>query len=188
MEPNEKQALRLEWIDPAELEANPLNFRRHPVCQREAITDVIDQVGWASALLFNERTGRLIDGHLRKETYTGKGKVPVLIGSWSEEQEKVILATLDPIAGLASVDATTLNQLLHEIDITSPALMQMLDELATLNGIVPGVDGGGDSGGGSEDPAEEKYQILVDFDSKTELESVLRELKQRGLKARRLAG
>src|SRR4051794_23230836 len=93
--------LRLEWVDPAELKANDFNWRRHPPGQVAALSAVIEEVGWAGALLYNERTGRLIDGHARKELFEGKGKVPVLIGSWDEVAERKILATLDPLGALA---------------------------------------------------------------------------------------
>ena len=80
-EPN----LRLEWRDPSELEDNPANWRTHPPAQAAALSAVIDKVGWAGACLFNEATGRLIDGHLRKEVLTDRlrdktltGKIPVL--------------------------------------------------------------------------------------------------------------
>src|SRR5260370_41634912 len=91
-------ALRLEWRSPAELAANPANWRRHPETQIAALTDVITEVGWAGACLYNERTGRLIDGHARQKIALAQGtdKVPVLIGDWTEEQEAKILATLDP--------------------------------------------------------------------------------------------
>jgi len=96
--------LRLEYLDPAQLASNPGNWRTHPAKQVSALRDVIDQVGWAGTLLFNERTKRLIDGHARKELWKGKGKVPVLIGSWSEAEEKLILATLDPLSAMATTD------------------------------------------------------------------------------------
>jgi DNA modification methylase len=122
--------LRLEWIDPAELDANPANWRRHPPEQTTALADVIGEVGWAGALLYNERTHRLIDGHLRKELFAGKDKVPVLIGSWDEDQEKKILATLDPLSALAQADAETLNALLAEVHTDSEALQNLLMSLA----------------------------------------------------------
>src|SRR6516225_2336792 len=92
--------LRLEYWTPDELSDNPLNWRKHPEKQLTALKDVLADVGWAGALLFNERTNRLIDGHARKKISKSQEKVPVLIGSWSEEQEKKILATLDPLASL----------------------------------------------------------------------------------------
>ena len=74
-------ALRLEYRSPAELAENPLNWRRHPDTQLSALSDVITEVGWAGACLFNERTGRLIDGHARRKVAIEQGceKVPVLV-------------------------------------------------------------------------------------------------------------
>src|SRR5262245_34156906 len=91
--------LRLEWVVAVSLTANPKNWRRHPETKLAAIKGLIadPEVGWAGALLFNERTGRLIDGHARQKVVDPKAVVPVLIGSWSEEAEKRILLTLDPI-------------------------------------------------------------------------------------------
>src|ERR1700736_5958186 len=96
---NEK--LRLEWLDATELPDNPRNWRLHPFAQQAALRDIKQEVGWAGALLYNEKTGRLIDGHLRKEIAKKGEKVPVLVGSWSEQDEAKILVTLDPIATMA---------------------------------------------------------------------------------------
>lgn len=89
--------LRLEYRSPQELADNPRNWRRHPDPQLTALTDVIAEVGWAGACLFNERTGRLIDGHARRKVALQQGaeRIPVLVGDWSEDQEAKILATLD---------------------------------------------------------------------------------------------
>jgi hypothetical protein len=114
--------LRLEWRSPAELAENPANWRTHPEAQVAALTDVIAEVGWAGACLYNERTGRLIDGHARRKVALEKAipLVPVLVGDWSEEQEKTILATLDPLSALAEADAAKLDALLREVE-TDPA-------------------------------------------------------------------
>jgi hypothetical protein len=99
--------LRLEWRSPAELAEHPRNWRWHPDTQRAALADLIADVGWAGACLYNERTGHLLDGHLRKRIGTAQriDKIPMLIGNGSEEQELKILATLDPIgAGTAGTD------------------------------------------------------------------------------------
>lgn len=76
--PEPPRPLRLVYLDPSELDGNPANWREHPAEQLAGIEAAIDQVGWAGALLFNERTKRLIDGHARKEKFAGKGQVPVL--------------------------------------------------------------------------------------------------------------
>jgi DNA modification methylase len=136
METNEQEmihGLRLEYRDASELQDNPSNWRRHPAKQLNALRDVIDEVGWAGAALLNERTGHLIDGHLRKKI--ARGKIPVLIGTWTEAQEKKILATLDPLAAMAETDREKLETLLTEIQSDSHAVTALLEQLAADNGI-----------------------------------------------------
>jgi hypothetical protein len=131
--------LRLEWRSPSELADNPANWRRHPEGQQAALEGILDEVGWAGACLFNERTGRLIDGHLRRKVGQARGdeKIPVLVGNWTEEQEATILASLDPIGAMATADTAKLEALLREVGTDSEALQQMLDDLARDAGIVP---------------------------------------------------
>ncbi|MBI5863718.1 MAG: site-specific DNA-methyltransferase [Planctomycetes bacterium] len=86
-------------------------------------------VGWAGALLFNETTGRLIDGHARQKVVDPKAIVPVLIGIWSEEAERKILLTLDPIAGMAVADIVQLEALLSEVKLDDEWLSGLRDQL-----------------------------------------------------------
>jgi DNA modification methylase len=131
--------LRLEWVEEESLDDNPRNWRRHPEKQMAALRDVIAEVGWAGALLYNEATGRLLDGHARKKL---GGKVPVLIGSWTEEQERTILATLDPLAAMAEADGQVLDALLREVDSDSENIQAMLADLAKEHGLLPDVAAG----------------------------------------------
>lgn len=128
--------LRLEYRSPAELAENPVNWRRHPAAQLAALTDVIAEVGWAGACLYNEATSRLIDGHARKSVALTQGadKVPVLVGNWTPEQEAKILATLDPLAAMAEADTAALDALLRDVQTGSQAVGDMLTELATAAG------------------------------------------------------
>lgn len=118
--------LRLEYRDPADLTANKRNYRKHPTKQTDSLRDVIAEVGWAGALLYNEATGNLIDGHARKELFEGQ-QVPVLVGSWTEEQEKLILATLDPIAALADIDGEEFSRLISEVAVDSEAIKDLFN-------------------------------------------------------------
>lgn len=111
--------LKLEYRKASELEMNPKNWRRHPKRQREALGKILDQVGWAGAVLYNETTGRLIDGHLRREL-AGNELVPVLIGQWTEEQEQLILATLDPIGAMAGTEHAILESILRQVEDDLP--------------------------------------------------------------------
>lgn len=142
--------LRLEWRTPSELADNPANWRTHPPEQLDALTGIISEVGWTGACLFNELTGRLIDGHARKQQPAANlvnGKVPVLVGSWTEEQEAKILASFDPIGALATADAVKLDALLSSISAGNAGLAALLESLARANPIIaplPEPGSGGD--------------------------------------------
>lgn len=112
------ESLRLEWIEAGQLAENPRNWRRHPAEQTAALRELLQdpEIGWAGVLLFNERTGRLIDGHARKGAVTPTTRVPVLIGSWSEAAEAKILATLDPLAAMAERDDKALAALVADVN------------------------------------------------------------------------
>ena len=141
--------IKLEWLLPNELEPNPKNWRRHPDQQKETFKSLFAEVGWAGALLYNEATGKLIDGHLRRaEMFAANEPVPVLVGNWTEQQEALILTTLDPLAAMAQADVGLLDNLLKEIKTTDETLTAMLSELAEDNGLY--FEGLND--GGNDDP------------------------------------
>jgi len=127
-----KRPLRLVWAEAGSLADNPRNWRRHPEGQMSALRAVLDQGDWAGALLYNETTGRLIDGHARKDAVDPKTVVPVLVGRWPEERERQILATLDPLGAMAVADADALERLLVDTDLSDEGMEElraMLDEL-----------------------------------------------------------
>lgn len=126
--PVHNKPLRLEWIEAGSLADNPSNWRRHPKGQTTALKTMLGDVGWAGALLYNEQTGRLIDGHARKDAVDPKTVVPVLVGRWSEDQEMKILATLDPLGAMAEADAGAMESLLAEVDLNGKGL----DDLTSL--------------------------------------------------------
>ncbi|MFK0570595.1 DNA modification methylase [Endozoicomonas sp.] len=116
---------------PEKLMLNPDNWRRHPPAQQAAMEGVLDDLGWIQQVIVNQRTGRLIDGHLRVElARKHKAKeVPVIYVDLSEAEEKLALATLDPISALAETDADTLQQLLGQVETDNDALLDMLADL-----------------------------------------------------------
>jgi ParB-like chromosome segregation protein Spo0J len=89
--------------DPAQLLANPRNWRTHPPRQREALRGSLDTVGWVAQILVNRRTGHIVDGHARIEEAISRGEasVPVLYVDLSDDEERLVLATLDPIGAMA---------------------------------------------------------------------------------------
>lgn len=116
-----RKKLRLEYMDPEQLRENPLNWRTHPKEQKEHLKESLDRVGWAGCILYNERTKRIIDGHLRRnEAIERNEKAPVLIGQWTEAEEKLILASFDPITNMAGIDEKILDSLLGDVSISFP--------------------------------------------------------------------
>jgi hypothetical protein len=123
--------VRSATVSPAELRANPLNYRRHPAHQRAALREMLDTVGWVQQVVVNERSGNLVDGHLRVDLAETEGvDVPVLYVDLSDEEERIVLAALDPIAALADVDSTALAELIADVSIEGDTLMALLGELA----------------------------------------------------------
>ena len=129
-------SLRLEWVEAGSLDGNPQNWRRHPDEQKRALREVIadPEIGWAGACLYNERTKRLIDGHARKESVDPDTVIPVLVGSWSEEAEKKILVTLDPLSAMATGDADAYRALVNSVDIDGLWVRDLIH--ATQQGLV----------------------------------------------------
>jgi len=148
-QPPPQHRLRLEWIEAGTLAENPRNWRRHSEEQLQSIRELLEdpEVGWAGVCLFNERTGRLIDGHARKSVVDPKTPIPVLVGSWSEEAERKILATLDPVSAMARGDAAAYQALVESVNADGlwvrdliQGTMRDLDRQATDDG--DGADSG----------------------------------------------
>jgi site-specific DNA-methyltransferase (adenine-specific) len=71
----------------------------------------------------------LVDGHLRAET-TPEMEVPVLVLDLDEKEADLLLATLDPMAGLAELNAQALKALLGELAPESESVEALLESLA----------------------------------------------------------
>lgn len=96
----------LRRVPAADLLENAKNWRKHPERQKNAMTGVLRDIGYADAALARELddgTLVLIDGHLRKDT-AGETPIPVLILDVTEEEADKILATHDPLCEMAAPD------------------------------------------------------------------------------------
>ena len=128
---------------PDQLLANPANWRIHPKPQQDALTSVLDTVGWVQRVIVNKRTGHIVDGHLRVEMAISRNEpgVPVVYVDLSEDEERTILATIDPLSAMAVTDDKLLAQLIAAIEDDS-ALNAVLDTLAQDNtDAAPHTDG-----------------------------------------------
>ena len=121
-----------------QLLANPHNWRIHPKGQQEALEGVLAEVGWVQEVIVNRRSGRIVDGHLRVTLALRQGEktpVPVKYVDLSEEEEALILASLDPLAAMAATDKEKLDELMQQVQSDNAQVQQMLSDIAEREGI-----------------------------------------------------
>jgi len=118
---------------PEDLLANPYNARRHPAVQRDTLRASLDELGWIAPVVVNDRTGYVVDGHARIEEAISEGTpvIPVIHVDLNPDEERLALAVLDPITGLAIYDQDALDDLIASI-LTESEPLNLL--LATLSG------------------------------------------------------
>ncbi len=112
--------------------AHELNARRHPNAQRDVLRGSLSQLGWIDPVIVSERTGKTLDGHARIEEALSKDEnapVPFVTVDISDEEERLALATLDPIAGLAYYDQQAQAELLEGLEAEDQALDAMLEAM-----------------------------------------------------------
>jgi len=133
----------LRRVKASEIIPNPKNWRTHPPAQQQAIAGILEEVGYADALIAYETSEglTLIDGHLRAET-TPDEEVPVLILDVTDEEADKILVTLDPVAVMAGADQLLLDGLLDSINAEDERLRSFLDQIR--DGLSPGFEPLGD--------------------------------------------
>lgn len=145
---------------PDQILANPRNWRIHPAQQQEALGAMLDRVGWVQRIVVNRRTGHLVDGHLRVTLALRRDepKVPVVYVDLSPEEEDLVLATLDPLGGLAVMDREQIQALTCDIekDAQVEGLLSTLgfDFLEQTPGGAPPGDAGSDA-----NPADTKLVL-----------------------------
>lgn len=119
--------------------AHELNARRHPGKQREALIGSLNEVGWVAPVIVSARTGKLLDGHARIEETLTKDEdapVPFVKVDVSEGEERLILASFDPITAQTTYDREVLDALLREVSTGEAGLTALLAELAEQQEIV----------------------------------------------------
>ena len=136
---------------PDQLLANPLNFRVHTQEQGDALAGGLTTIGWVQRVIVNRRTGHVIDGHLRisQAMKEGQPTVPVVYVDLDEAEERIALATLDPIAAMAGTDKALLSELLSSVEAEDERLASF------LAGLTPEEPSGPSTTSASGVPGEE---------------------------------
>ena len=111
----------LRRVPAAELRANPANWRSHPPAQRQALAEMLDRLGVVDAVIARETPDglELIDGHLRADLAADE-TLPVLVVDLDDGEAAEALATLDPLAAMATTDGESLRTLVDGLDAAPP--------------------------------------------------------------------
>lgn len=88
---------------PDQFVANPRNCRVHPKNQIAALAGSLDEVGWVQQVLVDRRNGYVFDGHARVALALTRNEptVPVLYVELEADEERTVLASLDPAGSSA---------------------------------------------------------------------------------------
>jgi ParB-like nuclease family protein len=106
----------LQWMEAKELVEHPQNYRRHPQSQVREINKSLKEFGWLQNVIWNKRTGYILDGHARIEEAAKRGeKVPVRVIDVTPTQEKRIILSIGKTAEGRELDEEALAGLLSEV-------------------------------------------------------------------------
>jgi len=119
---------------PDQLLANPNNWRVHPKAQQDALAAVLDDVGWVQRVIVNRTTDHVVDGHLRVALALSRGEptIPVSYVELDPREEALVLASLDPLAAMATTDKDKLAELLRQAEINDQTLRDALNDTAGI--------------------------------------------------------
>jgi hypothetical protein len=96
--------VRYERRKIAELRPDPENPRTIKPAAKAALGASLRRFGQVDAVVFNERTGRLVGGHQRLDLLLEQGETEadVAIGSWNESDERALNVALNNPASAGS--------------------------------------------------------------------------------------
>jgi len=160
---------------PEQLLANPRNFRIHPKNQQDALTGVLNEIGWIQSVIVNQRTGFVIDGHLRVALAISHNEpeIPVAYVDLADEEEALALASIDPIGGLAAVDAEQLESLLRDVSTGEQALQELFAEMAEdYEGAT--LQAAGESKGRNLGDATKQLKIVIAIEDVGDIEAAIK--------------
>jgi hypothetical protein len=112
-----------------DLVPHEFNYRLHGVIQREALEVLYKEVGFARSLLAYELPDgrlKLIDGHLRR-TLDPEMEVEVEILDVDDDEARMLLLSIDPLAALAEQQEQLRDRLLELVPNQAPELLHAWD-------------------------------------------------------------
>jgi hypothetical protein len=166
----------LEYIKGSQLRPHPKNPRKHPDGQIKALEGALAQIGIADALVvYRAEDGVMttIDGHCRGEHWA-EVEWPCLVLDVTDEEAEFILATLDPLSGLATIDDEKMQRLLESVEFECEDLLEALVSPQTSDQVDDDLeDGFTDSATPNQNLADTSFtfgQYRFDVDRETYLD------------------
>jgi hypothetical protein len=181
---------RHELVDPRALLAHPDNWRAHPEAQRKVMRGAIEQIGFVGEVLVSERSGRILDGHMRvaEAIEADQPLIPVgYVDCDSDEEEHRILASYDPIGTLALLDVDRHREVIERARLSDGALATALAGMAPAD-PADAASSEPDMSGAGALPVElpEVWGVVVECDDEDAQSELLAMLSDQGYTCRAL--
>src|SRR6266508_1626327 len=125
-------------VAPAELLNHPDNIKIHTEEQEADMVALFARVGWAAAVLVSEKSGRIIDGHMRVNVAlrNGAASVPVDYVRLSDEEERKALLYLTRLPQFAQLDRVNLAEVIDTVSTGEDAISRMAEAFAKSSGLL----------------------------------------------------
>jgi hypothetical protein len=114
------------------IRSNPQNWRTHPQEQKEALAGSLREVGVVDVLKVVPHPTEagaylLVDGHARAELLGQDSMVKVAVLDLTPDEQRLVLATFDPLTAMSGTDRLLLDKLLAGLVVEDSALQGLLD-------------------------------------------------------------
>jgi len=125
-------------VAPGDLLNHPDNIKIHTEEQEAAMVALFARVGWAAAVLVSEKTGRIIDGHMRVNVAlrSNAPTVPVDYVQLTDEEERKALLYLTRLPQFAQLDRINLADVIDQVSAGDDAISKMAEAFARSSGLL----------------------------------------------------
>jgi hypothetical protein len=171
-----------------DLVPHELNFRLHPERQRAALSVLYSEIGFARSLLAYELPDgklKLIDGHLRRDMDPDM-QVYVEVLDLTDEEARVLLLSIDPLADLALTQDQIHERLMDMTPTASPDLEALWKEAhATIDSAL------NENAKKDRSPRpilEEQFMVLIHCRDEKEQVEILERFQREGLACKGVVG
>lgn len=177
--------VRTGTVPASDFLANEANWRIHPQAQQDALDKILGDVGFVTGVIVNLRSDKswganrgvetMIDGHARVGRALDRGEdtlVPVIYVDLTPDEERLVLATFDPIGEMAVADRAKQTELIASLPDDMRGLTDLIaaDKRKAKKLVQFG--------------AEDHYRVIVDCRDPDTRDALFERLSAEGLTCR----